>query len=234
MQAATRQKHIDHPGGIILNMLSLEPIYIISAVATLVVALTLHEFAHAWAADQLGDDTPRLAGRLTLNPLAHLDLMGSLMLIVAGFGWAKPVPVNYFALRRRTPAGFMLVALAGPFANLMLAIFASLPFRMGLVKFGADSPAYINTIGTFLALFILYNLYLLFFNLLPIFPLDGEKVAEYFLPPSGQDTLYRLRPYGPMILVGVILIGNLTGFDLFGLLVGTPASFILSLLVPQL
>jgi Zn-dependent protease len=226
------QKHGHHPDGIILHMLSREPIEIFAVLITLVVSLTIHEFSHAWAADQLGDDTPRLAGRLTLNPLAHLDLMGSLMFILAGFGWAKPVPVNYFALRRRTPAGFMLVALAGPFSNLLLAIVASIPFRMGLLHINLTEPP--SLAASFMALFIIYNLFLLFFNLLPVFPLDGEKVAEYFLPPSGQDTLYRLRPYGPMILIGIILIGSVTGFDLFTLVVGTPAGFIFSLLVPQI
>lgn len=213
-------------------MLSRAPIETISVLITLVLSLTIHEFAHAWSADQLGDDTPRLAGRLTLNPLAHLDLMGSLMFIIAGFGWAKPVPVNYFALRRRTPAGFMLVALAGPFSNLLLAILASIPFRMGLFSSTNPTAGITRTIGTFLLLFIFYNLILLFFNLLPIFPLDGEKVADFFLPPSGQDVLHRLRPYGPMILIGIILIGYFTGFDLFGLVIGAPTNIIFNLLVP--
>jgi Zn-dependent protease len=226
-----RQSDAHFPGGIILNMLSLEPLEIASLLITLVLSLTIHEFAHAWTADQFGDDTPRLAGRLTLNPLAHLDLWGSLMFVIAGFGWAKPVPVDYFALRRRTPAALMLVALAGPFSNLLLAILASLPFRMGLLFSGSIGPETTSIIATFLLLFIFYNLLLLFFNLLPIFPLDGEKIAAYFLPQGGQDVLYRLRPYGPMILIGIILIGNATGFDLFDLVVGAPAEVIFRHLV---
>ncbi len=212
-------------------MLSLEPLQIASLIITLVLSLSIHEFAHAWTADQLGDDTPRLAGRLTLNPLAHLDLWGSLMFVIAGFGWAKPVPVNYFALRRRTPAGFMLVALAGPFSNLLLAILASLPFRMGLFSSGSIEPEIAGIVAPFLLLFIFYNLILLFFNLLPIFPLDGEKIAAFFLPPGGQDVLYRLRPFGPMILIGIILIGNVTGFNLFDLVIGAPADVIFQNLV---
>jgi Zn-dependent protease len=102
---------------------------------------------------------------------------------------------------------------------------------MGLFHFTDAPPEISITIASFLLLFIFLNLILLFFNLLPIFPLDGEKIAEYFLPPSGQDTLYRLRPYGPMILIGIILIGNITGLDLFDLVVGVPAEFILDLLV---
>jgi Zn-dependent protease len=149
------------------------------------------------------------------------------MLLIAGFGWAKPVLVNPYALRRRTPAGMMLVAVAGPFSNLLLAILAAIPFRAGLL-----SPSFS---GSFLSLlfleFIWINLILLFFNLLPIFPLDGEKVAEYFLPPNGQDFLYRLRPYGMYILMGLILLGNFGGLDILGFVIATPASGVLRLLV---
>lgn len=198
---------------------------------TLVIAFTIHEYAHAWTADQLGDDTPRLNGRLTLNPLAHLDPIGSLMLLIAGFGWAKPVPVNPYALRRRTPAGMMIVAAAGPFSNLLLAILAALPIRMGLLSWTAN-PSPLTQFGlTFLSLFIWINLVLLFFNLIPIYPLDGEKVADYFLPPSGQDVLYRLRPYGPLILMGLIFLGRFTGIDLFELLITTPTEAVFRLLV---
>lgn len=200
---------------------------LISRLIVLVIAFSVHEFAHAWTADQLGDDTPRLQGRLTLNPLSHLDPLGSIMLLIAGFGWAKPVLVNPYALRRRTPAGMMIVAVAGPFSNLLLAILAAIPFRAGLL-----SPSFS---GSFLSLlfleFIWINLILLFFNLIPIFPLDGEKVAEYFLPPNGQDFLYRLRPYGMYILMGLILLGNFGGLDILGFVITTPASGVLRLLV---
>jgi Zn-dependent protease len=199
---------------------------------TLVIALTIHEFAHAWTADQLGDDTPRQNGRLTLNPLAHLDPIGSLMMILAGFGWAKPVPVNPYALRRRTPAGMMLVSVAGPFSNLLLAILAAVPFRFGVFQgaAGGGALAYLNV---FLQGFIFLNLILLFFNLIPLFPLDGEKVAEYFLPYSAQETLYRLRPYGPMILIGLIVLGRVGGFNLLGTLIGTPANTVFNLLIQR-
>src|SRR3990172_12571109 len=104
----------------------------------LLVALPVHEFAHAWTADQLGDDTPRLAGRLTINPLAHLDVIGSLLLLFGGFGWAKPVPINPYALQRRTPAGVMIVAAAGPLSNLALALLFAIPFPLGLVSASAS------------------------------------------------------------------------------------------------
>jgi len=197
---------------------------------TLVIALPIHEFAHAWTADQLGDDTPRANGRLTLNPFAHLDPIGSLMLIFAGFGWAKPVPVNTYALQRRTPAGVMLVSAAGPFSNLLQAILAAIPFRIGVFQ-GVASGGLLGFLYAFLQSFIFLNLILLFFNLLPLFPLDGEKVAEYFLPYGARETLYQLRPYGPFILIALIFLGRLGGFDLLGTLIGAPANAVFSLLV---
>jgi Zn-dependent protease len=204
---------------------------IIAAAITLMVGFTVHEFAHAWTADQLGDDTPRFNGRLTLNPLAHLDPLGSLMLLIAGFGWAKPVPVNPYTLQRRTPAGMMLVSAAGPFSNLMMAIVAAIPFKAGLLEptfFSASRV--LPSLSFVLSLFILFNLFLLFFNLIPIFPLDGEKVLEYYLPPSGKDTLHRLRPYGPMILMLLVFLGSFGGINILGMLISTPASIVFQLL----
>jgi Zn-dependent protease len=197
---------------------------LIARVIVLIVAFSFHEFAHAWTADQLGDDTPRYNGRLTLNPLAHLDPMGSLMLLLAGFGWAKPVPVNIYALNRRNPAGYMLVALAGPLSNLILAIFGALPIRMGLVT---SQPFLLN----FFFEFIWINLILMFFNLIPLFPLDGEKVVHYFLPPEGQAALDRFRPTAPLVLLGLIVLGSLGGFNILGTIIGQPAEFVFDLLV---
>ena len=103
----------------------------------LLTAFPVHEFAHAWVADRFGDNTPRANGRLTLNPLAHLDLIGSLMMILVGFGYAKPVPINPYVLQRHSPSATMLVSLAGPTSNLIMAIIASLFFRLGLVSIDA-------------------------------------------------------------------------------------------------
>jgi Zn-dependent protease len=212
-------------------MLGLTLPSLITRIVTLVIAFTVHEFAHAWSADQLGDDTPRLNGRLTLNPLAHLDPLGSLMLVVSGFGWAKPVPINPYALRRRTPAGTMLVSIAGPFSNLLMAILAALPFRAGWLDLLATSGRILPSASDFLVEFIFINLILFFFNLIPLAPLDGEKVAEYLLPPRGQDILYRFRPYGPFILIGLLFLGTLGGLNVLGTLVAGPAWRVLSLLV---
>ncbi|MCK4742009.1 MAG: site-2 protease family protein, partial [Anaerolineales bacterium] len=120
-------------------MLNLPLELLLPFVLAIIIAISVHEFSHALAADQLGDDTPRLQGRLTLNPLAHLDLMGSLMFIIAGFGWARPVQINPYVIQRRSPAGLMIVAAAGPFSNLLLAIVATIPVRAGLISITSSS-----------------------------------------------------------------------------------------------
>jgi Zn-dependent protease len=208
-----------------------DPPTIIARIVTLIVAFTVHEFAHAWTADQLGDATPSQNGRLTLNPLAHLDPFGSLLLLLSGFGWAKPVPVNPYTLRRRTPAGMMLVAAAGPLSNLLLAMIAAIPFQLGLIFPSTQSVGILPSLPFLLSEFIFINLILLFFNMIPVFPLDGEKVAEYFLPPDGQDALLRLRPYGPMILMVLLFILPMMRINIFTYLVGWPANQIFRLLV---
>ena len=109
---------------------------LLARVIVLAIAFTVHEFAHAWTADHFGDDTPRINGRLTLNPLAHLDPIGSLLLLVAGFGWAKPVPVNPYALGKSSPLAMMWVSLAGPMSNFLMAILAAIPVRIALASPG--------------------------------------------------------------------------------------------------
>lgn len=211
-------------------MLNLDPITLISRMITLVIALTFHEFAHAKVADSFGDATPRMHGRLTLNPLAHLDVLGSLMMLLAGFGWAKPVPVNPFALGRRSPAAYMLVSLAGPLSNLLLAILAAIPLRLGLLdpNFGGTLDRFFYG---FLSQFIVLNLILTFFNLIPLAPLDGDKIADFFFPPSWARVLERIRPYGPIILM-VILFGlPIIGIDVIGTLLFPPIRTVYDLLV---
>jgi Zn-dependent protease len=207
-----------------------EPAVIISNIFVLLIAFTVHEFAHAWTADYFGDPTPRSYGRLTLDPRAHLDVVGSLMLLFAGFGWAKPVPVNPYILNSRNRAAFMLVALAGPVSNLLLASLVAIPFRLGLL-----TPAFpvgsLSTLDMLLTQFILINLVLMLFNLIPIFPLDGDKILDYFLPDAWSRTMEGIRPYGPMILIGVIFLGPYIGINLFGQIIGPPLCTIFSLLI---
>jgi len=200
-------------------MLNLSLASVISRVITLVIAFTVHEFSHAWMANHFGDLTPKMNGRLTLNPLAHLDPMGALLLIVAGFGWAKPVPINPYALRRRSSSAVMWVSLAGPLSNLILAILGSVLFALIWNPMTGAALSYNELFPTpigFLYYFIVINISLMVFNLLPISPLDGEKVLEGLLPPSGQDFLARIRPYGSILLLVVVFLLPNIGIDILG------------------
>jgi Zn-dependent protease len=192
---------------------------LLSRIVILIVSLSTHEFAHAATADALGDDTPRQHGRLTLNPAVHLDLMGSLMLLVVGFGWARPVPINPYALQRRTSAGVMWVSLAGPASNLLLAILAAIPLRMGLVDPFAPGIGPLPSLYSFLLQFIAINLLLMVFNLIPLAPLDGEKIAGYFFPPPLARFFDTIRPYGPMILLAILFVGPMIGLNIFAWIV---------------
>jgi Zn-dependent protease len=195
---------------------------IISRIITLLIAFTFHEFAHAATANALGDDTPRMHGRLTLNPLAHLDVMGTMVLLFAGFGWAKPVPVNPYALRRRSRAGMMLVSLAGPTSNLLLAVLAAIPLRTRWVPLVMTTSPILPTWGEFLLEFVFINLALFLFNLIPLAPLDGEKVITFFLPDHWVDVYDRIRPYSPMILLAIIFVLPMFGLDLINLIIRQP------------
>jgi Zn-dependent protease len=212
-------------------MLNLPVPELISRIITLLIAFTIHEFSHAFIADRLGDPTPRDAGRLTLNPLKHLDIFGSLLLIIGGFGWAKPVPVNPYALQRRTPAGLMWVSLAGPMSNFLMAIIAAIPIRAGLVSVNTDMGTIFPSFGYFLYVFIIINLTLMLFNLIPLAPLDGDAIADYFFPPSMAKVLSIIRPYGAYILIVVALVGPQLGFNVLGMIMSGPLSNLYFLLV---
>jgi Zn-dependent protease len=176
-------------------------------IAVLVLSLTsmpVHEWAHAWAAYELGDDTAARRGRLSLNPLAHLDPVGSLMLLVAGFGWGKPVPVNPYRLRGDVRTSHALVSVAGPFSNFVLAMVAAIPFRMGWL---VALPTSISTgVGDILVNFMLINLTLAVFNMLPIPPLDGSRVLAALMPRSWARRLDSLEAMGGGILMVVLLV----------------------------
>ena len=173
---------------------------LIAGVIALLVGLTFHEFSHAATADALGDHRPRAMGRLTLNPIAHIDPVGALMLVFAGFGWAKPVMVNPAALRSgRT--GLAFVAAAGPIANVVVAVLAAVVYRV-LDLTGVDMPFVMNVVVSV----VLLNLVLAVFNLLPIPPLDGYNVALAFLPPRQAMMLSRYGQYGVLVLLGLIFL----------------------------
>jgi Zn-dependent protease len=174
---------------------------LVALAVILLVGFPIHEAAHAWVAFRLGDDTARRMGRLTLNPLAHLDLLGSIMLLVAGIGWAKPVPVNPYNLRHGPRVGNALVAGAGPLSNLLMATLVAIPWRLGVFE---ASPAWVRTAaGTFVAL----NVLLCLFNLIPLAPLDGNSVLYGIVGQRGAAILAPLRTFGPMILMGLLAIG---------------------------
>ena len=194
-------------------MLNLSPALLISRIVTLIIALTVHEFSHAFVADRLGDDTARNAGRLTLNPLKHLDFIGSLMLLSVGFGWAKPVPVNPTKLRQHSRSSLMWVSLAGPGSNFLMAIVGALVLRTGLIP-NTSIASFLPTPISFLLTFIVINLVLMLFNLIPVSPLDGEKILEYLLPESLRDGFTKIHPYGPIILLVLLFVLPRFGIDI--------------------
>ncbi|NMA66373.1 MAG: site-2 protease family protein [Clostridiaceae bacterium] len=164
------------------------------------IGLTFHEYAHGWVADRLGDKTARAQGRLTLNPLAHIDPVGFIALLLVHFGWAKPVPVNPYNFRNvELRQGMLLVALAGPVTNLILAFTIALLLHLGLFNFMAE----IYLMAT-MAVYI--NVLLAVFNMLPIPPLDGSKILAGLFP-GKANWIYQLENYGIIILLILVFTG---------------------------
>lgn len=189
------------------NILTLAPGFIIG--------LTFHEFSHAFAAYRLGDPTAKMAGRLTLNPVAHLDLIGSLMLIFAGFGWAKPVPVDPHYLRspRRDMA---IVAVAGPVANIIVAIACSILLH-ALDFIGTAAGISVSQfVLMVLVQGIWINVILAVFNFIPIPPLDGSRIVAGIVPEEWNHGYEQFERYGPMFLFGLILLASLSGISILG------------------
>lgn len=179
-----------------------DPLEIAITLAAVLVAATFHEFAHALVADRLGDPTPRALGRLSLNPIVHLDLLGTLFFVVFGFGWARPVPVNprYFADPRR---GMLQVALAGPLANVTAAFAVGALLKLPDLPGGPLAAAALSTL-------IWINGVLAIFNLIPIPPLDGSRILESLLVGRQALTYSRLQPYGTLLLL-VLLYSGVVG-----------------------
>lgn len=192
----------------------------------LLVGFPIHEFAHAYVAHRLGDDTAARQGRLTLNPLAHLDPIGSLLLLVSFIGWAKPVPVNPWKLRFGPRVGHALVSAAGPVSNLLMAALVAVPWRLGLL----DSAPY--AIRQFAAIFAAINVLLFVFNLIPLAPLDGNSVLQGLVGARAARALEPLRMYGPLILMGLFLVGYISPqLNILGRLLNQAMAFILRLLL---
>jgi Zn-dependent protease len=211
---------------------NLDAATLIARAVTLLIAFTIHELAHALSADYLGDDTPRRMGRISLNPIVHLDPIGTLMLLVAGFGWAKPVMVNPYQMRGDPRRNMAIVALAGPISNIFMAILASIPFRLGLLDFTfRSSSTIIPSVDFLLASFLWINIILAVFNMIPVGPLDGLKVLRGVLPRQMSGFLDPLEQYGMIILLLAIFALPMMGIDLFGtFLIGTSV-FLVELLL---
>lgn len=200
----------------LLSFLFQEPILFFAWVVAVIYALSVHEFSHAFTANLQGDDTAKIQGRLTLNPLSHIDWIGFIMLIVVGFGWGKPVPFNPYNLRNQK-YGPALISLAGPISNFISAIVFGVILRLISPYFAPD-----NLLMGFLLLLVMINLILAFFNLIPIPPLDGSKVMFSFFPstPKFDQIRYQLETRGPMILIFIIILDNLLGVGIFSRILG--------------
>jgi len=187
-----------------IELLFQQPILFFVAAAAIIIAITVHEFSHAAAAYYLGDPTAKNEGRLTLNPLAHLDLWGTLLLFFAGFGWGKPVPFNPYNLRspRYAPA---FISLAGPLANLLMVVLFALLLKFIYPVLGLGEE---NALFQFLYFLIVINALLMVFNLLPVPPLDGSKLLFAVLPPSLTRVKLFLEQYGFFILVALVFFGG--------------------------
>jgi len=194
----------------IISLLN-NPILMIFFIGALLIAITIHEFMHAWTANYLGDPTAKLARRVTLNPIAHLDPIGTLMIFLVGFGWGKSVPINPNNFQNPR-LGLALSSLAGPMSNLLMAIALALLFKV---------PMFSGTLfAQFLLITIQLNLVLMLFNLIPIPPLDGSKVLALVFPEIENP---KIQAYGIFFLLALLLFG--------GSILATAVSFLMKLLI---
>jgi Zn-dependent protease len=201
----------------LLKLLTQDPLAFVLLVVPLLFSVIIHEVAHGWVAYRMGDPTAKMMGRLTLNPLKHLDPLGTLLLFVVGFGWAKPVPVNFYNLRDRRK-GLILVSSAGIAANILLAFLFQLLFKLLPQSYS----------GVFLILIyfmVQINITLAALNLIPIPPLDGSKILMGLAPEQSRFLYSRIGPYGLIIIVGLLYLGVLNPVIAFirrgiGLLIG--------------
>jgi len=208
-----------------MGIISLDPAVQVILIPVIIFALSFHEFSHGWMAHRYGDPTAKLAGRLTLNPMAHLDIFGSLALYLMGFGWAKPVPVNpqYLANPKRD---MMWIALAGPVSNLIVALISgillSVLLRLGLI--GSQSPLVMVLIMS-----LQINLVLAIFNFIPIPPLDGSRILEGLIPNKYHNELAKFEYYGPRVLMGLIILSMFTRFNIFAVVISPIMTIFLKL-----
>ena len=211
------------------------PLEIVAFLISLLIAIDVHEFAHAWVANELGDSTARYYGRLSLNPLVHLDPMGTMMMLFSivygfGIGWGKPVPVNPVYLRRGPRVGMGMVAASGPLSNLVLAAIVAVPIRLGL-----RLPW---SLITLFVIMISVNIGIALFNLLPIPPLDGANILQGILGTIRatwayrvSEALDRVQAQGYIIFILLILVDQILPISILGLILGTPYRLLYRLIV---
>lgn len=190
---------------LILNLIN-NPLLLVVFIFSLLVAITVHEFAHAFVALKAGDPTAKMMGRVTLNPMAHLDPMGTIFLFVAGFGWGKPVPTNPNNYNKKSDE--ISVALSGIVANLIFASILAIPLRVASLQgVSIDESLWLSMLSIAVDL----NIVLAAFNILPIAPLDGSHVVEYFM---SEETKISYNLYGPFVLLALLVMDRVSGFSI--------------------
>ncbi len=212
--------------------MTFRPDILIGRILVIFLGIPIHEWAHGWVAHLLGDETPEIQGRLSLNPLIHLDPVGTLMILFTGFGWGRSARVNPYRMSKaKSPrAGMALSAFAGPLSNIIQAMVLSIPFHLGLFSSLGSEQAY--RLAQVLLAAIQVNIGLAAFNMLPIPPLDGSRVLAGVAPPQVGDVLESLEPYAMYILIFVLFLLPQLGIDLVRLLVAPFQQFLLRLLLP--
>lgn len=187
-------------------------------------ALSFHEYAHGWMANRLGDPTAKNEGRLTLNPLAHLDPLGTLMIVILHFGWAKPVPVNPYNLAN--PKKDMLkIALAGPVSNVLMAAATGMLIRFMQGMGMRVDNSFFGFFQYMLYFLVMINLVLAIFNMIPVPPLDGSKILFGLLPAEYEESFLRYESKGPIILLGLVIVNNFFGIPIFSTLISPFVTF---------
>ena len=201
--------------------------YVVYLLIGLLVAISVHECSHAWVANALGDPTAKNAGRLSLNPFAHLHPLGTLSILLLGLGWGKPVPVDATRLRPGPKVGMALVGLAGPVANLLTAAILAIPLRLHLVPFmPRRMGGFVVSYGELVSWVVWLNIAMAIFNLIPLTPLDGSRLLAVFLPSRWFDVLARYELYGLILVLLLIVLERFTQTGILTRILFPPIEFV--------